>query len=94
MKIKYFLIVIVILLILGTGIAIGRMSYQKEASISQLTSIDHNDLLGEVFPMRFHDDGMIATCWYDAENGLDVPVSISCLPDYMLNRPKDYNPME
>lgn len=88
---KLITIILLIVLIFGAGIVTARWNSNKHPSVSDVVNID-SDNLGEVVPVRFHDDGKNVTCWFDGESGLDTPVGFSCLPDYMLNRPSNYNP--
>ncbi len=91
-KIKLTAIILLIIIIFSSGVAIAKWVYTKEPSVSNVKQIDGN-IMGDMELIRFHDDTANATCWFDAEGGLAVPYDVTCLPDYMLNRPKDYNPM-
>ena len=88
---KYILILLIIC-ILSIGIVGAKWSYEIESSISNVVKIDGDDKFRDIVPVRFHDDRMNVTCWIDGQSGLDTPISINCLPDYMLSRPSNYNP--
>jgi len=90
-KYKLISIIFLIIIIFGVGIATSKWVYAKEPSISNVKQID-GGIMGSMKLMRFHDDTVNVTCWFDSYSKLGVPYSINCLPDYMLNRPKNYNP--
>lgn len=82
-KIVYILILI---FVLTTTVVYGGI-YRKE-SISNFIRIDSKE--DNLIEYRFHDDEMNVTCWLEGSGNFNVPYSISCLPDYMLNKPNNY----
>ncbi len=78
-----------IVLILVGLIFIAGAATNRQPSIDNVTRIDTPD--DNLYMFRVHDSATNVTCWLDASGKLSTSNGISCLPDYMLNRPGDYN---
>ncbi len=84
MKLRY---IIIILILMGLVYVVSAIN--TEPSISNVVRIDTSNDNFRIY--RIHDDTTNVTCWIDANGKLSTSNGISCLPDYMLNRPGDYN---